>query len=324
VSVAAVRYRLYGLVVESPIALPCPTAERTAKPDVRFRSGRAAQFAAARQHESATRSGGAWFRYFRTPDGSAYLRWQGLFEFLVTPDAREVVYRRLPGATRESFTVYLLGQVLSFALVARGIEALHATVVLIDGEAVAFLGECGYGKSTLGAAFLARGYPLLTDDLAALERRGGRWFVHPGVPRVKLFPSMAARVLGARGRGVAMNRGTTKLVLPVDPARAGWTPAPLRAVFVLADPARQRRTSRVRTTPLTGRAAFLEVIRAAFNLMVVDRARLENQFLVATSLVADTPIRRLAYPRAVNQLPEVCRAILEDLGRQDLPASAAS
>ena len=58
---------------------------------------------------------------------------------------------------------------LSFSLLSLGYEPLHATAVVVDGEAVAFLGDCGYGKSTLGAAFLARGFPLLTDDVLALE-----------------------------------------------------------------------------------------------------------------------------------------------------------
>lgn len=244
-----------------------------------------------------------------------YLGWTGLFEFLIASDATEVAYRRLAGAARESFNVYLLGHVLSFVLAARGTEALHSTVVLVGGEAVAFLGDCGYGKSTLGAAFLAQGFPILTDDLAALDVHGGRWAVHSGIPRVKLLPSTATRVLGSKVRGTPMNSGTAKLVLPLDAAGAGDGPALLRAIYVLADPATQRRTRRVCIQAATGRSAFLEIVRAAFNLSVVDRARLSNQFRTAVQLVAEVPIRRLSYPRAVSQLPAVCGAVLEDLGR---------
>jgi hypothetical protein len=296
--------------------LPCPRIAAVGDPDVRLRPGRAAQFAAARAHEAARRSRRTWFHSLRLPDGSTYLRWHGLFEFLISADARRILYRRLPGATRESFGVYLLGQVLSFILLARGTEALHATAVLIGREAVAFVGDCGYGKSTLGAAFLASGFPLVTDDLAALERRHGRWAVHPGIPRLKLLPVTARRLLGSTRNGVPMNRGTMKLVLRVDSAHAGRRPAPLKAIYVLADPVEQRGCRRVGVERLAGREAFLEVIRATFNLIVLERPRMENQFRLAKALVADVPIKRLTYPRSVRQLPKVCLAVLDDLGRE--------
>ncbi|MFB3074256.1 MAG: hypothetical protein ACE1Z6_03640, partial [Candidatus Methylomirabilales bacterium] len=110
-----------------------------------------------------------WFQHLRLPDGSDYLRWSGLFEFLVSADGRRIACRELECASPESFQTYLIGQVLSFALVKRGIEPLHSTTVVIDGKAVAFLGDSGYGKSSLGAAFLQAGYPLLTDDLLVLK-----------------------------------------------------------------------------------------------------------------------------------------------------------
>ena len=55
-----------------------------------------------------------------------------------------------------------------------GFEPLHATVVVVSGEAVAFLGESGYGKSSLAASFLDSGHQLLTDDLLILRASAGR------------------------------------------------------------------------------------------------------------------------------------------------------
>jgi hypothetical protein len=60
-----------------------------------------------------------------------------------------------------------------------------------------FLGDRGYGKSTLGAALLARGFPILTDDVVVVDVGGGQWTVHPGVPRIKLFPSVQRELLGS-------------------------------------------------------------------------------------------------------------------------------
>jgi hypothetical protein len=144
VSAPPSRYRLYGLTVESLLPLPCSRVRISGEPDVRLTPGRAARFAGARRH--VFNRPGAWFRSAVLPDGTTYLGWTGLFEFLIAPDATEVVYRRLAGAARESFNVYLLGHVLSFVLAARGTEALHSTVVLVGGEAVRFSATADTGN----------------------------------------------------------------------------------------------------------------------------------------------------------------------------------
>jgi hypothetical protein len=307
VSAASRRYRVYGLVLEGAIPLSCPRAAG-APIDVRLRRGHARRFEHARRLSDLP-STPQWFEYRSLSDGATYLRWSGLFEFLISSDARTIEYLPLGTATDESLTTYLLGQVLSFSLLSRGTEPLHATAVVVDGEAVAFLGDCGYGKSTLGAAFLARGFPILTDDVLALEARGGRWFAHAGPPRLKLFPSVARKLL-ARADGAQLNAGTSKLVLPLAGNEASSRPIPLRALYVL--PGRGRQAGRIGITALQGQKAFLEVIRAAFNLIVTDRARLTRQFTIAAQLVRSVPLRRLAYPRRLSALHDVCDAVIAD------------
>src|SRR5262249_25332773 len=138
----------------------------------------------------------------------------------------------------------------------RGVEPIHATVAVVGGKAVGFLGDCGAGKSTLGAAFLAMGYPILTDDLLALERSRAGYTGHPGMSRLKLFPRVA-RALRSRVRGARMNPGTAKLILPLAPTEAASRPASLQALYVLARPA--RRPGRIEIEPLAPTDAFLEV-----------------------------------------------------------------
>ena len=82
-----------------------------------------------------------------------------------------IVGRPIEDQSLEVFQTYLLGAVLSFALLKQGIDPIHATVVVVDGMGIALLGNTGYGKSTLAAAFLASGHRLLTDDLLVVSRR---------------------------------------------------------------------------------------------------------------------------------------------------------
>jgi hypothetical protein len=309
----AARYRLYGLTLESSIPLPCPLIAAHGRPDVRLGSGSANRFEKARRSLQLPHKPRDWFECGRLPTGAMYLRWENLFEFLISQNGRAITYRRLGRATQESLTTYLLGQVLSFSLLSLGCEPLHSTAVMIDGEAVGFLGDCGYGKSTLGAAFVSRGFQLLTDDVLALEERSGVWAAHAGPPRLKLFPSVAKKVL-PRGGGDRLNADTSKLVLTLSPGETCDRLVPLRALYVLGYPARRSATaaSRISIVPLYGEEAFLEVIQAAFNLIKVDRARLANQFAMATRLVNGIPMRRLVFPRTLSRLGEVCAAVIAD------------
>lgn len=296
------------------MVLPCRYASRPDRVDVELRAGTARRFGRARISIGCDDRAGMWFWCGRLPDGSTYLRWAGLFEFLVSRDARQILYRALERATPESFNVYLLGQVLSFSLLAFGIEPLHGTVVSVNGEAIAFVGDCGYGKSTLAAAFLDHGFRIVTDDVIALVETRSGWTVQPGLPRIKLFPSIARRAFGADHGGTPMNQGTSKLVVRLADEHALDRPARLKAIYVLSDP-RSRRTdgARPRIDRLAGTEAFLEVIRASFNLLVYERARLANQFAFATRLVRTVPVNRLTYPRRLSQLAAVRDAVLADL-----------
>ena len=282
---------------------------------MRLRVGEPARFEGIARRETTDRPSRDWFYCRRLRTGSTYLRWTGLFEFLVSADGRDIRYHQLKGATPESLSTYLLCQVLSFSLLLFGVEPLHGTVVVIDGEAIAFLGNCGYGKSTLGAAFLRLGFPILTDDLMALERTASGYAVHPGMPRLKLFPSVSRRVLGVERGGTPLNNRTSKQILPLAAGQMSRRRAPLRALYVLSEPTPKGRrpAARIELERLSARDAFLEVIRSTFNPIVVDRDRLANQFAFASRLVAAVPVRRLSYPRSLSLLPAVCEAVLADL-----------
>jgi hypothetical protein len=307
-----VYYSLYGLAIETELDLPCkPAHDILTRPLVRLRAADPARLAWLEQRRRSDSP--VWGEYHRTPEGEIGLRWAGLFSFAISSDGHDVYFVPAGDVPADSLFAYLLGQVLSFPLLSFGFEPLHATAVVIDGEAIAFVGDCGYGKSTLAAGFVARGVPVLSDDLLVLEPANGRWLAHPGIPRLKLFPEAARQLLGPETDGVPMNAHTSKLVLPLADDRAVLQPVPLRAMYALSDP-REESTS-IAIEPVKGAAAFLEVTRAAFNLQVLDAPRLANQFAFAERIAADVPVRRLTYPRSLDRLPAVCDSILADAAK---------
>lgn len=310
-------YRVYGLTLKSRLSLACPLATGHALGEIELVEAAASFFEQVSREISPTRDSRPWFHYTRLANEAEYLRWRGLFEFIISADGRRIAYGSVRGTSWETFQTYLVGQVVSFALLKQGIESLHATVVEVHNHAVAFLGECGYGKSSLGAAFLHAGHRLLTDDLLVIkeqEERGQGFLAYPGPPRIKLYPHMTASLFGNQVASVPMNPRTRKRVFLLEPAQFSRVPVPLRAIYVLTPPSSRRRGSnRIAIRRLSQRRAMLHLIANAFNQMIVDPGRLSRQFIQAARVTKGIPIKSLSYPRSLAHLPAVLNEIHSDL-----------
>lgn len=311
------RY-LYGVRLCSAWPVPGATATTGATREIRLVDG---STACAGEFEEAARldrvaDGEKWLHCARLPDGGVFVRWAEQFEFIVAPDGDLITARTLRSDSAEAFHACLLGIALSFALIKQGIEPLHATAVVVDGEAVAFVGESGEGKSTLAAAFISAGYPLVTDDLLVVTTAGGSLVVHPGPPRIKLFREMAV-LLGKcqeeLGDFWTASDAHPKQLIPLGSDLVAGAAVPLRAIYVLDRPT--HRTAAVTIASLSGREAALALIESTFNVRLTDSARL-TQHLDHVIRVADSvPVSVLSYARRLDLLPEVVRAVLADFAR---------
>jgi hypothetical protein len=114
--------------------------------------------------------------------------------FLVS-GGREIVVEPAPDVDERLLRLSLLGPALGLLLHQRGLLVLHASVVSWRGVAVAFLGQHGWGKSTIAAALHAKGYDLVTDDVAAIQLGPDGPTVLPSFPQMKLWPE-SARLVG--------------------------------------------------------------------------------------------------------------------------------
>ena len=308
------RHAVYGVHLESDWRLLHQEPAKSGRAaDIKLMLASPARLAQARVQAAMVPSSADWFQYGRLPDGSTYLRWKGLFEFVVSSDGSRIFGAQLSGATRESFQTYALGHVLSFALLKKGIEPLHSTAVAIDGSAVAFVGDCGYGKSSLGAAFLQAGYRILTDDLLVVRASRGRLMAFSGPARLKLVPEIARPLLGSHVRGTPMVPNSHKLLVPLAPRQSCPGSLPLGRIYVLSPPPAGKDSDRPRIRAISRREAFLELTRNTFNTIVAEPERLKSQFLTATRLARAVPVKRLSYPRRLEMIPAVREAILADL-----------
>ena len=306
-------YEVYGIRLRSDVELSFAECVPAGEPDVDLLSASESFFREASRDAVLKPDSERWYEYALLDDDRIYLRWEDQFEFLIDGDGRRIWFGWLGARSLESLRVYLLGRALSFALVKQGFEPIHSSTVVLNGSALAFIGESGFGKSSLAAGFVRDGYRLLTDDLLVVSQLSGQPEAHPGPPRIKVFPWVARRCLGRIGEGVPMNDWTEKLVLPLGEDHHQSRPVPLRTVYVLGSPREVFRKQRIQIAALSQREAFVELIRHTFNYVVTDPKRLQRLFSKSMELASKVPMKRISYPRDLALLPEVRRRIVADL-----------
>ncbi len=300
------RYWLYGVGIESDFSLPYAKSKRSGIAEIALR-----EWSRKFRSPLSPPSNSTFFQQSHEPDGTTHLRWPGLFEFAVYASGNEVRCRKLGRTSLESFHTYLLGQVVSFALLKQGIEQLHATVVAFDGRALALTGDCGRGKSTLAAALLRRGGKLLVDDMLVLKRSGETVLAMPGPPRLKLLPDSAKRAGLSSGKAVPMNPLVAKKIFPIRDAQS--EPVPLDNMYVLAAP--NPRTKRITIRRCPPAAACAQVIAAAYNLDMTLAGRATTQLQWAASIANSVPVSMLSYPRDLKRLDEVADTLMQSFLR---------
>lgn len=220
-------YTLYDLTVVSELELPAqplPTTEAGAgvgagavDVDIRFGDIGDEVFAACRQIGP----------FVFTAPGRMVMQVPDIANYWVEGGAR-IVIEPAPDSDQDSIRTFLLGSAFGALLMQRGLTVLHGNAINVDGEVLICVGESGAGKSTLAACMERRGYPVLSDDVAALDEDLN---VLPGLPHIKLWQD-AADTFGVDTDGLPLVRPLLeKFLTPmINPLR---TPAPAGHIYAL-------------------------------------------------------------------------------------------
>lgn len=222
-----------------------------------------------------------------------------------------------PDVPRERLEILLLGSVLSWWLELRGIPTLHAAASVVQDNAIAFLSTNRGGKSTLAATLAQAGFPVLTDDILALDWREAQPVGHPGYPQMRMWPAEAQHFLGHYKSLKKVHSSITKRRVPIGPETFGTFCTHSKPVARIYLPERRDPAEwghRIEITPVPSRIAVIELIRNSFSAQVAHSLGLAQQRLDHFSrLVKQVPVHRLIYPSGLNHLPCVRQAILADL-----------
>lgn len=290
---------VYRVVSGAPLPPPAPELARTYESPV------------------CTPDGEARLQLFREP-GRYLLRLTGRADFIVSPGHIECRV----AAPEHSWLaeIAFLGTALSLWLEGVGVPALHGSAVEVEGQAVGFLAPSTTGKSTFAASWVAADYPLLTDDVLAVDAGPEGPRARSGYPLLRLGPD-SAHHLGFTARRVLprLHTATDKLRVAVGERHGTHfvpTSRPLARLYFLG----RTTAGAASLQPISPRDAVLELIRHSFAPRLAEALGYGPARLAALSAIAATvPVARLSYPTGFDQLARVRDLVRRDLQRKLTP-----
>lgn len=251
------------------------------------------------------------------PDGTWLLRYvddrDGAF-WTIELDAAgtRLTIRWTKDSLLDDIPAVLQGPGLAAALHLRGVPMLHASVLAVGDGAIALIGAPGAGKSTTAAAFVARGFASMSDDLAALAIDGGSVFVQAGYPRLRTFAESAHAAGLAAGdlpRVFAEEiLGPKRYVeLSVDAGTFQPHALPLRAVYYLMTRIIGKREPAIE--PLPARQALPVLLQNLYSTRFLDYARRVPLIRAIAGVAASVPVRAVQASDDLAALPRLVDAI---------------
>lgn len=236
-------------------------------------------------------------------------------EFVVDQSGREIWTTWREPLTLEDTATYLLGPVMGFVLLLRGLVCLHASAVVVDGAAIALVGPAGAGKSTTAAAFSARGFSVLAEDVATLDDGGDRFLVRPAYPCIRLWPSSAATLYGSQSALPPLTPNWDKCYVDLT-AQTGQferEPRPLAAIYLLAERSDDPHAPFVATVdPMEG---LISLIANTYGTKLIDKHMRGREFGLLSRVLAHVPLRRVTPHTDPARLGLLCDLVLSDFKR---------
>ena len=308
-------YRYGDLILESDMSLELPRDSDETGCGFRVRHARGPGAVSCQ-----------WVQRYCLPDGEPWLsvakheggyllRFHGLADFQACASRREILCRPESDTDLETVKHLLLDQVMPRVLSLTGKLVLHGSAVVTSAGAIVFIGETGWGKSTLAASFGRQGYPVLADDCLLVEERDGRLVGVPSYAGLRLWPGTIAALFGEELSVHRVAKYTEKMLARLDNGRVSFCsdPVPLQRVYSLATPQQGGDTKVITIEALPGRAVFVELIKSVFRLDVTDQRRLREEFERLGQWATSLDVRRLGFPREFSFLPAVHDAVLSNL-----------
>lgn len=276
-------YKFFSLQFASEIIFPDLAEENTSDIDVTIRYGLV-------DHDSRNEAGASI-------KGHCF----DFFDFHIEKGSIITIRVRRNDVSEKFIAQVIQGELMSALLRQRGLLTLHACAVVKDSFAVGFVGDSGWGKSTLAEYYCQNGYSLLSDDVLAIDTEHTPPIALPSYPEIKL----RSEAVGYLREGTDLLR----IIEPNDSRRISdrhnsrcAVPTSLRALYIL----QPNYGDNVDIESMRGQEKLLDLICHTRSSNIVKEPRLMQLHLrQIASLCKKVPVCRLHRKKSIAALPEI-------------------
>jgi hypothetical protein len=294
-------YQAYGLRIQSTLRLPeLIAADPTPTPDLSIHQGPIrCQLPPDSQVQPRT---------ILPSEDAITIYWPGVGTFLLE-DGRYMTVDSLPDTPAHMVRLFILGTSLALLLHQRkDVTVIHASVASINGQAIAFVGPKGAGKSTMVALLHQHGHALLSDDLLVARMDSNTPQALPGFPHLKLWPDTAELVGQAASTLPRLRPELDKRGQRLN-SDFRLEPVPLAAICILAE------GESVALRPLPAHTGCLALLPhwygARFGHDLLSLLGTARHFQECAALANRVPILVLERPHDLSRAPDTIHLLRE-------------
>lgn len=294
------EYKAYGINIHSEIFLPELTPNHSDKPDLTIRKGNVNLFLGKSIKKGIN---------FRVTENSIYRYWDNIGKFKIS-NGNEIIIEPSSYLDTPYFRSFILGTVMASLLYQRGLFLLHASAVNINNEVIAFLGNKGYGKSTIAMKFYGAGYPIIADDYIGIESQDNISLVCPGFPSLRL--SHESRVDGnfCNLKDQDMCLETDKIHIPTT-NNFSSDKIPLKKLYVL------KRGKDLKISDFNPQDSLIKLVENTFGISRFKKSDLVHNLNQCALILNHVNISCLEVPNSLEKLGNVIKFIEKDIERLD-------
>jgi hypothetical protein len=222
-------------------------------------------------------------------------------------DGCKIVVDPLSKVDDSLLNTFLIGPILAVLLRQRGLTVLHASSVVVNDMAIAFLGNSGAGKSTMAQVFHSHGYPVITDDVMVVQLENDGPMAIPGYPLIKLWPESASAMGYEPDHLPCIHGSSTKRSHQLT-SGFGQAAVPLKRFYVLDE------GNAHRMVPLNASESLIKLLQhsRATTLLTHSKFRTKN-FRDCTWMAENIPMARFERKPALSELSELVKMVEADL-----------
>ena len=237
------------------------------------------------------------------------LRFPELADFVITEDLDEIIYFSDTTLPKVTLRHLILDQVIPRLLTQKGNLILHASAVkLLNNKVFLFLGDTGWGKSTLASTLYADGAELISDDCILLNHKDGDVFCISNYNGIRIFEDSLKVIFPLKSNVSAVAHYTEKkrIKLKRNELNQSQNFYKVDGIYLLNDPKISLKNDEICRVSENGINKFLFFLEKTFVLDHTDNKNKQFLLFAITDIVnTNLPCYVLAFPRKFKFLSKV-------------------